>query len=299
MQMSLEHSGFGFSFPHINPIGDLASFVPSFTMPDFGTISIGSTTINISDVTLTIPGSINVTYSLGGGIPATVDLTDFKNALKHDLDSFTDAAEDDIENQVNAVITTINNVVNAKLLEMAGQMQTSIDDMLNQLSSNIGSSFNGYISKMNSIINRINSLTSRLNSVLSAGAGAFLQPLLVYEGADKSMHPMSNDKNVPSTFVGGSGNITLYPTSYSAELLAPAYKKYVAVVNAWASDDASKATVQSAIDAANTGDFNTVFDGGRYGINFAAQAGYTYEIYYSGIDYDGYISAQRFYVTVK
>lgn len=290
--------GSGYSFPHINPIGDLSSFVPSFTMPDFGTINIGGASISIADVVLTIPGSINVTYSALGGVPATVDLTDFKAALQHDLDGFVDATEASIEAQIDAIIASIQAEVNAKLASMSGQMQSSINDMLNDLSNNIGSSFNGYISKMNAVINKINALTSRLNAVLSSGAGAFLQPLLVYEGADKSMHPMSTDKNLPSTFVG-SGNITLYPTSYSAELLAPAYKKFVAVVNAWANDDASKATVQSAIDAANSGDFKTVFDGSQYGINFVGQAGYTYEIYYSGIDYDGYISAQRFYVTVK
>lgn len=290
--------GSGYSFPHINPIGDLSSFVPSFTMPDFGTINIGGASISIADVVLTIPGSINVTYSAMGGVPATVDLTDFKAALQHDLDGFVDATEASIEAQIDAIIASIQAEVNAKLASMSGQMQSSINDMLNDLSNNISSSFNGYISKMNAIINKINALTSRLNGILSNGAGAFLQPLLVYEGADKSMHPMSTDKNLPSTFVG-SGNITLYPTSYSAELLAPAYKKFVAVVNAWANDDASKATVQSAIDAANSGDFKTVFDGSQYGINFVGQAGYTYEIYYSGIDYDGYISAQRFYVTVK
>ncbi len=291
--------GSGYSFPHINPIGDLSSFVPSFTMPDFGTINIGGASISIADVVLTIPGSINVTYSAMGGVPATVDLTEFKAALQHDLDGFVDATEASIEAQIDAIIASIQAEVNAKLASMSGQMQSSINDMLNDLSNNISSSFNGYISKMNAIINKINALTSRLNGILSNGAGAFLQPLLVYEGADNSMHPMSTDKNYPSTFVGGSGNITLYPTSYSAELLAPAYKKFVAVVNAWANDDASKATVQSAIDAANSEDFKTVFDGSQYGINFAGQAGYTYEIYYSGIDYDGYISAQRFYVTVK
>jgi hypothetical protein len=141
---------------------------------------------------------------------------------------------------------------------------------------------------MNSLISRINAVTSRINSKLGLDVNAVLQPVILYEASDGSFHPMSNDPAHPSKFTAAGGGIVLYPTSYTAELLAPAYQKFIAVVGG---PDA--ATI-------NGGEYyNTPIDGKRYAIPFAPTTPGTYTIYYSAVDYSGVVTAQRFYVTVE
>ena len=58
----------------------------------------------------------------------------------------------------------------------------------------------------------------------------------------------------------------------------------------------------AALNAANSnsGDFKKILQGGRYGVAFVpATGGYTYEIFYSALDYCGRISQRKYYVTVK
>ena len=206
----------------------------------------------------------------------------------------------DVNKSIGNIMSQINGQVDNLISQIGGKMNNEIDNMMTKVQNSINNSLNGYSSyfdKMNSLINKVNSLTSRINGKLSLDGSAFLQPMLAYEAADGSLHPMSNDEAVPSVFTDNGGGIILYPTSYTADLLAPAYKKFIAVVDykdANGNPDASKAA------AANNNEYlNKVIDGGRYAIPFAPADKGTYTIYYSAIDYSGFITAVRFYVTVK
>ena len=206
----------------------------------------------------------------------------------------------DVNKSIGNIMGQINGQVDNLISQIGGKMNNEIDNMMTKVQNSINNSLNGYSSyfdKMNSLINKVNSLTSRINGKLSLDGSAFLQPMLAYEAADGSLHPMSNDEAVPSVFTDNGGGIILYPTSYTADLLAPAYKKFIAVVDykdANGNPDASKAA------AANNNEYlNKVIDGGRYAIPFAPADKGTYTIYYSAIDYSGFITAVRFYVTVK
>ena len=162
-----------------------------------------------------------------------------------------------------------------------------LESVKNSINNSL-SGYNSYFSNMNSLISRINAVTSRINSKLDLDVNAILQPVILYEASDGSFHPMSNDPAHPSKFTAAGGGIVLYPTSYTAELLAPAYQKYIAVVGG---PDA--ATI-------NGGEYyNTPIDGKRYAIPFAPTTPGTYTIYYSAVDYSGVVTAQRFYVTVE
>ena len=64
------------------------------------------------------------------------------------------------------------------------------------------------------------------------------------------------------------------------------------------------ATCQTLADYANNTEnlFNTVISGKNLEVVFAPKAGfegYTYEITYAAVDYNGYNVARKFYVTVK
>ena len=135
-----------------------------------------------------------------------------------------------------------------------------------------------------------NTACNRINSKLDLDVNAILQPVILYEASDGSFHPMSNDPAHPSTFTAAGGGIVLYPTSYTGELLAPAYQKFIAVVDG----------PGVAVSNINSGEYyNTPIDGKRYAIPFAPTTTGTYTIYYSAVDYSGVVTAQRFYVTVE
>ena len=52
-------------------------------------------------------------------------------------------------------------------------------------------------------------------------------------------------------------------------------------------------------DANKQADFKAVIDGGFKNIEFKAEAGYTYEILYSAVDYAGKVATKKFYVKVN
>ena len=74
-------------------------------------------------------------------------------------------------------------------------------------------------------------------------------------------------------------------------MFAPALKKYIAVTSA-----PSKA----AQDYANKGvNMNQVIDGRCHNVVFQANQKGLYEIAYSAVDFHGYITTRKFYITVE
>jgi len=155
--------------------------------------------------------------------------------------------------------------------------------------------------------------TKRIRNYL-ANPSIFLQPTIVCENAkggsllfSESIAIPTNIKIGSSTDIEGAPGIVITPTTFSAELLAPAYKKYVAVTNVYKSDSelnvtakGGDATCQAARDLANSQEnWNTPFDGGQKGLWLQSSEeykGYIYEITYQALDYFGKIACKKFYV---
>jgi len=85
-----------------------------------------------------------------------------------------------------------------------------------------------------------------------------------------------------------SGTVTLLPTSYTGELLAPAYKKFIAVVEV----NGAPATA-----ADNAGQLGQILDGSVDQVEMTVEAGKTYKVAYSAVDYKGNIKTE--YYTIK
>jgi hypothetical protein len=79
-----------------------------------------------------------------------------------------------------------------------------------------------------------------------------------------------------------AGEIKLLPSSWTAEVLAPAYKKYVAITSV-------DGTPVEANDPINSGLLGKVIPGSVDEIPFKVEAGKTYEIQYSAVDFEGNI----------
>ena len=88
------------------------------------------------------------------------------------------------------------------------------------------------------------------------------------------------------------GEITLIPTSWTVELLAPAYKKYVVVTSV----DGKEV---SPDDPVNAGLLGKVIPGSVNQIPFNVEAGKSYAIQYSALDYEGNTRTLNYYIKGK
>ena len=288
----------------LNPIDQVLAAIkqPSVKL-SFKPIKMNDVTFVIDDINYTATALDTITVSvkdnLGNEVgTAKVPMTDLNNellkidGLVDDISESLDSAEarvtritNNIKNQITVQVNTMLDSLDIKLNEQIGVV---FDDVKNQIGSN-------------KFINRINSLASKFNKVLD-NANELLEVSLLYE-KNGSFRPMSASKGIPS--VDNASEIELYPTSLTADILAPAYKRFVAVTNvidyntgANAQDDGG--VYQTALVNANQNSTNMcqVIEPNQ-SVTFKPQGDYIYEIVYSAIDFQGYISTRRFYIRAK
>lgn len=186
-----------------------------------------------------------------------------------------------IENTVNGQIDELQDViekVNAMLAQLS-ETENSINQSIQSAKDQISSKLNGYLDRLN------NRLCGMFNSINDK-----LQPVLLLKTTDE-FALLSQSAKRPVKIANGA---TLVPTTYTAELLAPAYKKFVAITAIDGSTDGLKEA------NAKCENFNKVIDGDiREGFVFYGDSGKTYEITYSALDYHGFMVNTKYYVTVK
>ena len=108
-----------------------------------------------------------------------------------------------------------------------------------------------------------------------------IQPTLLISAGDEVSHPDVYSNTTTLTRYP-AGEIKFLPTSWTAEILAPAFKKYVAVV------EVDGVNVK-ANDEVNAGLMGKVIPGSVKEIPFIIEEGKTYKIQYSAVDYEGNI----------
>ena len=108
-----------------------------------------------------------------------------------------------------------------------------------------------------------------------------IQPTLLISAGDEVSHPNVYSNTTVMTRYP-AGEIKFLPTSWSAEIVAPAFKKYVAVV------ELNGVSIK-ADDPVNKGLMGKVIPGSVKEIPFTIEEGKTYKIQYSAIDYEGNI----------
>ena len=148
--------------------------------------------------------------------------------------------------------------------------------------------------KLHSFLDKVNQKTQ----TLSKRTRNFFLPTLVVSGNSTGTKILSRDIKNPTKISDAS--VTLFPTTYSGEVLAPCFKKHVACVNVYRNDRSAKqgsAACKTALKEFNTGLLNKVVDGQVFEIPASVKEGYIYEIAYSALDYRGQIVTRRYYVT--
>ena len=237
-------------------------------------------------------GSVPVEVPVNIEIP--VDMTEFKKIINE-----IEGMEDDIngmlsgqQDNINKIIDTINSY-----LEQLGDL-TNLTDKFANIGTEVEGALDNIKDKIVSYLDKVeNKLLTAVNSINKT-----LQPILLVQTAD-GFQQLSQTIYNPT--VMSSGNVNFIPTSYTAEVIAPAYKKLVGVTNVYSMDRSKNAQVDggdclAALNAANAkAGVAEILDGDTQVVDFTAEKGYIYEVTYTSVDFSGMVVAKKYYVTVK
>lgn len=208
-----------------------------------------------------------VVNKLYGNIVGSLDGV---NQTLEDLDAFMD--------DVNKVLDELN-----KLMEVTDKIAEAKDDIKAGLTKYL----NIFNNKFCNLINNTNKA---------------LQPVMFAKTVG-GYGKLSQVKRMPT--VVAENSLTLMPTSYTAEILAPAAKKLVGVTNVFSLDGKvsaqdGDADCTAALQAANAQDkIGEVIAGDEVVLNLKLQSGYVYEVAYTAVDFSGVVVANKYYVRVK
>ena len=168
------------------------------------------------------------------------------------------------------------------MFDKIANMDANINGQIENAKNNIKNELISYIEKFEK---KILSYASYVNQAL--------QPVLLY----KSVNGLNRVSTIEKGASQMTGTVALVPTNFNAELLSPAFKKYVVCTGAWDANgnfDAAAAKAANA-DSANE-NFAKVIDGQERLVTFTGKAGYKYRIVYQALDYHGMIASGRYYV---
>ena len=294
LQSKINFNNYKFNWTPIEHMGNVTTTVTLSGMPDLDHIEInGSIVIPEITTTGTIKtkdGKTELKGQLVNGeyvfdlsqlnASATVKIAD----IQVSKDNFTITVPQDKTKDVEVTIpmTEFNNIIdniNGQVGNMIGNVN-GIVDKVNKYTDAIDGQL---ISRINTYINKFENLLTKSNSLLQpamfyrTNGGSFGQLARVAEGAS---YLKLNGSEASTVFVA---------SSYTAELLAPAYMKEITVDGG------------ATLTAAGQSGSKVVLKNGQYKVGFKATKAGVYTITYNAVDYFGKTpvsKSKKFYVKV-
>ena len=144
-------------------------------------------------------------------------------------------------------------------------MLTNFDDLFKK---NYGQTVTNYLEKF----------TNKIGTLFANNADQMLQPVLLAIDKDGNVGRVSGIEEMPYI---ADGEITLEPTTYTAELFAPCYAKFL-----------------GCKDIEEAG-FNEIIYSNDKEIKFTPESGKTYEIVYQALDFFGNVVEHSYYIQGK
>ena len=184
--------------------------------------------------------------------------------------------------KITSTIDPITKVLDEVVDNVNGQLQP-IKDVL----SKTGSKWENVIAKVNPLLQKVSSKIGSVNK--------FLQPTILYVDKNGNPNTLSTIGGRLSTRFVGTGATTLYATSWTAELLAPAYKKAISVETENGTPVDKKI---ASVTLTNGKSAAEPFDGSINKVIFNATKAGSYTIVYKAIDYSGVEVEKTFNVNV-
>ena len=178
--------------------------------------------------------------------------------------------------------STIADLLASANKQIAGKLQP-----IKNVLSNVNAKWENVIAKVNPLLSKV---ASKIGS-----ANKFFQPTNLYVDQNGNPNTLSTIGGRLGTRFVGTGATTLYATSWTAELLAPAYKKSISVeaVKDENKDGAEVTLTDGTTSAAKP------FNGSINKVIFNAKKSGEYIIHYKAIDYSGVEVEKTFNVVVE
>ena len=167
-------------------------------------------------------------------------------------------------------------------------VEIEIDDIIAPMKSSFASvndmidSFKNVMAKINgtNFGNWLEKFTNKFNNVFANNAQQMLEPVLLAIDKDGNVSRVSGIESAPYE-AKANVELTLDPTSYSAEIFAPAYAKYIACEDITAPG------------------FNEVLFANDVDLKFTPEAGKTYKVVYEAVDFTGVTRSHTYYILGK
>ena len=214
------------------------------------------------------------------------------------LNTIKNASIEGEEKEVNKDISIEGSTGSATLTTYIYQIKVKDDtmkDLITDLNKNLSTTLgpvktaldwaNTLAGKYDQNVAKVNNLIKKVEGVIK-NVNKYLQPAIMFKADNGSWNFVSTGSHFATSFVG-VGATPLVATSYTAELLAPAYKKQLYVKEAGAEILVNGKATKSA------------FNGQIQKVVFNASKAGNYTIVYKAIDYSGKVVEKNFYVTVK
>ena len=217
--------------------------------------------------------TINV-YDQYGNYVGYADLSTFLGEMKDNTDSAVDGLN--------------------KFVGSVAGMQDNIDSQLATIKTKIHNYLTRFMNGIDKVFNKAASFASHPNR--------FIQPALFATADGKDVFHISRTHIAPTQIKKGT-KLMIFPTTLTGEVVAPAFKKYIAVVDAW-KFDANYNPTEAVANKFNTGAMNQVLDGNTYNIQkpfeytIDAPAGTVLEIIYECLGYNGKVAGKKYYIEV-
>lgn len=164
------------------------------------------------------------------------------------------------------------------LNDVAGYNEDNITalESLEEYVVNVGTKNQSTRNKIWRFLNRVNPTAQKFLDNINWA----IQPTLLIEEDGEVWHPsVATNVGVFTRF--RAGVINLMPTSWTDELVAPAFKKFVGVIEVDGSTDPEE------LAKVNTGNVGKLVDGSVKSIPLTIEAGKRYKLQYTAIDYSG------------
>lgn len=179
------------------------------------------------------------------------------------------------------VFETTDNTIDELIGSINDQIGTQLQPVKDAI-TNAATKWDNAITPVNNLLHKINAHISDVNQLL--------QPTMLYKSSKTGdWNTLSTLKGKLGTRMTGTGSTVLVATSWTGELLAPAYKKSVYV-----KESGANVTLMDGKTSAKT-----PFDGSTQKVLFTATAKGNYTIVYEAVDYSGVSAKKEYHITVE
>ena len=193
------------------------------------------------------------------------------------------------DDEVLYVIKTTDNTIEKLLSSLNEQISTELSPIKNAI-ANAADKWDNAITPVNNLLHKINAKIGNVNELL--------QPTMLYKSTKtNSWNTLSTLKGKLGTRMTGTGSTVLVATSWTGELLAPAYKKKVYVEDNKGNNIDPEVANITLMDGKTSA--KTPFDGSVQKVLFTATAKGNYTVVYKAVDYSGVETTKKYNITVE